>query len=140
MIILPNQLWPDAAGRLRFLTAALQRLPDQSDQAISRVNLPQLMTMDLFNMATVGAFVDACLVLTFLMPSYLRPLAADLGKPAVMTLVMLVAALLGYGAYRAAQAGLPRLHAKSPLAAKIVAHCLIWAFAVWFAGSSLQLF
>ena len=140
MIILPNRLWPDAASRLRFLSAVLQRLPDQSDQAISRVNLPQLMTIDLFNMAAVGAFVDACLVLIILIPTYLRPIAGDLGRPAILVLVMLVAILLGYGAYRAAQLGLPRLHAKSPLAAKTLAHCLIWAFAVWYAGTSLGLF
>lgn len=139
MVVLPNRLWPDPASRERFLTAALQRLPDQSDQALSRAYLPQVMTADLFNLATIAAFVDACLVLTLVMPPYIRPLA-DLGTAAVMVLVMLVAILLGYAAYRAAQSGLPHLHARSPLAAKIVAHALIWAFAVWFAGASLELF
>jgi hypothetical protein len=33
---------------------------------------------------------------------------------------------------------LPLLHARSPLAARIVAQLLIWAFAVWFAGAYLR--
>ena len=103
------------------------------------MDLPGVMTSDLFRIAAFGAFIDACLLLTIILPPLLRPLARDIGVAGLMIIVMVFAAALGFLAYRAAEAALPRIHAASPLAAKIVAQCLIWAFAVWFGLVSLKL-
>ncbi|HEX6219383.1 MAG TPA: hypothetical protein VFZ35_08940 [Sphingomicrobium sp.] len=140
MLVLPNRLWPDGSERSRFLTEALGQQPGKSDELLSTVNLPGAMTSDLFHVAAIAAFVDVCLILVFVMPPILRPMALDLGVAGMMVIVMIIAAALGFVAYRAATSGLPRLHASSPLAAKVVAQCLIWAFAVWFVAASLKLF
>ena len=56
-----------------------------------------------------------------------------------MLLYTMLSAALGYGAYRAVRAGLPKLHARSPLAAQILSQLLIWAFAVWFVAAYFRL-
>ena len=136
MVILPSRLWPDDEGRSEFIAAVKEKL---GAEAVTAMDLPAVMTSDLFRIAAIAAFVDACLVLTLAMPPILRPLASDLGIAWIMVIVMIVAAALGFVAYRAAEAGLDRLHSLSPVGAKIIAHCLIWAFAVWFVAMSLRL-
>jgi hypothetical protein len=131
MIVLPARLWGDPKERQAFVEEIRGRITRPAGEPVSTTSAPAPAKLDLFILAAIGAFVDVCLVGT----SFL-PLVASRGAVAV---VVLASAALGYGAYRLAKAQLPRLDARSPAAAAIVAHSLIWAFAVWFGATALGL-
>jgi len=138
MLVLPSRLWADLDARRAFLDEVSSRLPESAADKVSTTPSPMLLTADFFRIAAIGAFVDVFLVLALLLPEYtdrFGPLVDQLGFAGGMLLYTLISAALGYAAYRGVTAGLPRLYARSPLAARIVAQLLIWAFAVWFVGS-----
>jgi hypothetical protein len=142
MIVLPSRLWADADSRDAFLGEVRSRLPHSSADSVSSAPSPMPLTADFFRLAAIGAFVDAFLVMALLLPAYTRrygPLADDLGFAGGMLLYTMLSAALGYAAYRAVRASLPKLHARSPLAAQILAQLLIWAFAVWFVAAYFRL-
>jgi hypothetical protein len=141
MIVLPTRLWSDQAARTKFLNEVRARLSDPAEKAVSEDASPMPLTADFFRLAAIGAFVDVFLILALLLPVYTRrfgPLADNFGFAGGMLLYTLLSAGLGFAAYRGVKTGLPLLHARSPLAARIVAQLLIWAFAVWFAGAYLR--
>ena len=138
MLVLPRRLWPDADARTSFLNEIQPRLTVPSGEALAEAPSPMPLTADFFRLAAIGAFVDVFLILALLLPLYTRrfgPLADDLGFAGGMMLYTVLSAALGYVAYRTVKAYLPKLYARSPLAARILAQILIWAFAVWFAGA-----
>ena len=142
MIGLPARLWKSPEDRRRFLDQIRGRITRPVGDAISRTAAPAPMKADLFTLGAIGAFVDVCLIVMWLLPTFssrLGSLADRLGAAGAILLAVLVSALLGYLAYRVTKAGLPRLDARSPAAAAFVANALIWAFAVWFGATALGL-
>jgi hypothetical protein len=142
MIVLPNRLWGEPGARDRFADEVRGRLSDRGEDVVSAA--PPLMSYgsDILRLGAIGAFIDMFLVVSMLFQAHgtnFAPLVRSLGLLGTMLFYLLVSAAVGYVAYRILRAGLPRLHKRSPLAAMIVAHFFIWAFAVWMLGSSFGL-
>jgi hypothetical protein len=137
MIVLPERLWPTRQDRDHFVSDARTMLTAPDEAVVSRL-APSRLTADWFTTAAIAAFVDGFFVISLLLPAYTRrygPLADQFGFAGGMLIVVLVSAALGYCAYRAVKAWLPKLHDKSPTAATITAQVLIWWFAAWYMGA-----
>ena len=138
MLVLPYRLWNSADEREAFIEAVARNVA----QPIVSKAPPGPVQSDLFKFAAIGAFLDVCLIVTFVLPTYRREMAAlarQIGTVGAVLVAVLISAALGYVAYRIAQKWLPRLHSRSPAAATAVAHLLIWAFVVWLAVSQTGL-
>ena len=134
MLVLPYRLWNSAAEREEFVEAIRTRIPRTVREPIVSTASPGPLQSDLFKFAAIGAFLDVCLIVTFILPPYrgqMAALAQQIGTLGAVLVALLVAAALGYVAYRLTQKWLPRLNSRSPAAATAVAHLLIWAFVVW---------
>jgi hypothetical protein len=142
MLVLPYRLWNSAEERQQFLETIRGRVTRAGGEPIVTTASPGPIQSDLFKFAAIGAFLDVCLIVTFVLPPYrgeMAALAQQIGTTGAVLFAMLISAALGYVAYRLTQAWLPRLHSRSPAAATAVAHVLIWAFVVWLAGNQTGL-
>ncbi len=136
MLVLPYRLWNSAEERQAFLETIRARITRAVGEPIVGTAAPGPLQSDLFKLAAIGAFLDVCLIVTFILPPYrghMAALAQQIGTLGAVLAALLVAAALGYVAYRLTQKWLPRLNSRSPAAATAVAHLLIWAFVVWLA-------
>jgi len=141
MIVLPARLWDQPQERQRFLEEISGFIARPAGEPVSAAILPDPGRQDLFNIAAIGAFVDVCLIVTAFLPIVPRrffSIASEIGSFGATMAIVLATAALGYAAYRLTKVGLPRLNARSPTAATIVAQSLIWAFAVWFGAVGLH--
>jgi hypothetical protein len=142
MLVLPYRLWKSDEDRRAFIHAISGRITPSAGEPISTTASPGPIQLDLYKFAAFGAFLDACLIVTFLLPPLrgeITALAQQIGRSGAILVAILISAALGYVAYRITKAWLPRLHNRSPAAATVLAHFLIWAFLVWLAVSQAGL-
>jgi hypothetical protein len=140
MLVLPSRLWSSAEQRQSFIESIRERITRPVGEPISVLPSPTPARHDLFHMAAIGAFVDVCLIVMFVLPVYraeFASIAETIGRTGLLVVTLLVSAGLGYAAYRVAWVGLPRLNARSPAAATVVSQVLIWAFVTWLGATQL---
>ena len=144
MIVMPKRLWDSAEEREQLLADIRERVAATLEPGAEPPSPPVTHAgFDALTLAPIAAAIDACLVVSLLLPAFTRgygPIAERVGFAGGMAIVLGLSAALGSAAYKLTKALLPRLHARSPLAAQAAAQLLIWAFGIWFVGAYFGIF
>jgi hypothetical protein len=132
MIVLPDHLWADSDARRLFL----DQIRALATNAVPPEPTRRPIMMDTYNLLTVGALgaaIDTLFLIVKAFPAHRRP-DADISDAAFLgtfAAVMLMGLVFAYVIYRAAKAGLTRLHDFTPQTASIVAYLLVWALPLY---------
>jgi hypothetical protein len=128
MVVLPSRLWSDEDGKARFVEEARARVPEGASGGLPSADAVPLDVNELQLLAALVAGLTPFFLMGSLLPAFTErygAVADRIGLVGGMTLLLLLSAAAGYPVYRLARRGFPRLHARHPRIANLLAQLLV---------------